>query len=145
MALTYRFSLSANPLLVPMQPPSDCIPNIADNDVGMVAFSATTLFNSYYKNSVNGDYLAALENLTTTGNVNPSYLVATGMPIAQAAELSDNVTGDAATALGTGLGNALSRARIGITVTDGGFIAGAEVNIQNAGLDIICDNCPGDN
>ena len=105
-------------------------------------FSATSLFNSFFKNGVNGDYLAALENLTTTGRVNPSFLTDSGMPSAQADELQDNVTQDAATALGTGLGSALSTARIGVTVIDGGLIGGAEVDIPNPSSGISCDSCP---
>jgi hypothetical protein len=117
----------------------------ADKDVSLVAFSATSLFNIFYKNGVNVDYLAALDDFTTEGKVDPAFLEKTlGVPSAQANEFSDVVddsvlaTGEA---LDTNIKSALSSARINVTVTDmpgGDVIEGATVDIIN---DLECEGC----
>ena len=117
----------------------------ANKDVGLVAFSATSLFNILYKNGVNVDYLAALDDFTTKGEVDPGFLQNTlGIPSVQANEYSrvvDDSVGATGSALETDIGTALSTARIIVMVTDmigGDPIAGATVDIIG---DISCDGC----
>ncbi len=118
----------------------------ADKDVGLVAFSAVSLFNIFYKNGVNVDYLAALDDFTNKGEVDPVFLQDTlGVPTAQANEFSsvvdESVTKTGTSVLGTDIGSALSTARIIVMVTDspgGDVIPGATVDIIG---DISCDGC----
>ena len=117
----------------------------ANKDVGLVAFSATSLFNILYKNGVNVDYLAALDDFTTKGEIDPAFLQNTlGIPSVQANEYSrvvDDSVGATGSALETDIGTALSTARIIVMVTDmlgGDPIPGATVDITG---DISCDGC----
>ena len=116
-----------------------------NKDVGLVAFSAISLFNILYKNGDNVDYLAALDDFTTKGEVDPAFLQNTlGIPSVQANEYSrvvDDSVGETGSALETDIGSALSTARIIVMVTDmlgGDPIPGATVDIIG---DISCDGC----
>ena len=98
---------------------SDRVTCPQDKDVGMVAFSATSLFNSFYKNGINGNYLESLESVTTNPDEISSDLIDFfNMPAAQAVELQKNITEDAKASLGIDLGSALSTARIRVIVND---------------------------
>ncbi len=126
-------------------PPEVCTPDdiddIKDQKAAMVAFSATSLFNSFYQNDVNGDYFEALENLISEGDVITEDIITLGVPAVQALELRRDITEHAANALNTELSTASSTARIDVTVTEvpgGKGIAGAVVDISN---NVSCDGC----
>ena len=119
----------------------------ADHDVGLVAFSATSLFNVLYKNNVKTvDYLAALDDFVDKKSIDPVFLSTSGVPPAQATELADvaNTSNqEAGDDLGTDLGSALSKGRIHVTVTGtagGTGISNAVVDITNAPSGVEC-NC----
>ena len=91
-----------------------------DDDVGLVAFSATSLFNILYKNEVDVDYLAALDNLIDKKELDSEDLKKLGIPEEDAKNWSKVVNDsndDAGDALGTNLNEALSTARINVKVT----------------------------
>ena len=123
---------------------------VKDKDVGMVAFSATSLFNILYKNEIDVDYLAALDNLIDNDEkeVDPIDLVSIGISEEDAEKWSDvvNRSNDGAGEdLGTNLKKALSTARVNITVTDisdGGVVPGSKVNMTDAPGSVVCENCP---
>ncbi|MEN8244369.1 MAG: hypothetical protein ABFS43_05660, partial [Thermodesulfobacteriota bacterium] len=116
----------------------------ADEDVGLVAFSATALFNILFKNGVNVDYLAALDDFVDNASVDSEFLEGHGIPPDKAAEWSDIVNDsneETAEDLGSELESALSMSRINVTVTDtpgGNGIAGATVDSDS---DLDCDGC----
>jgi hypothetical protein len=122
-----------------------------DEDVGIVAFSAASLFNILYKNGKDVDYLTALDNLIDNDNkeVDSADLVSLGISKADAdkwAPLVNASNKDAGDTLGTSLTVAFSTARIKVRVTDrpgGAGIAGAEVDIQDAPSGVVCQDCPG--
>ena len=122
-----------------------------DEDAGLVAFSAASLFNILYKNGVNADFLSLLDDLVENKFVAPESLEKRGVPADKAVGWSAlvNVSNDnAASELRTDLTSALSKARITVTVTDtlgGEGINGATVEIPNLPEGINCDNCdPGE-
>jgi hypothetical protein len=123
--------------------------NVADADVGIVAFSAVSLFNALFRNGNNVDFPAALNDLVNKAVVDPSFLETLGVPAPQADTLAGVVNDSITTAeadLGTALGSALSTARIQVTVTDavsGGGLQGAAVDIQDPAGSVQCANCPG--
>ena len=63
----------------------------ADKDVGLVAFSATSLFNILYKNNTNADFLTILEDFIENKTVVAGSLIANGVPSAKADEWSTRV------------------------------------------------------
>ena len=97
----------------------------------MVVFSATSLLNSFVKTGVNGDYFAALEVVSVSGNIDTVKIAEGEMPAALTNELEVNV-GNAANDLNIGLGLALDKACVRVMVTD---ITGGEV-IENANVSI---------
>nr|MDJ0783782.1 BACON domain-containing carbohydrate-binding protein [Desulfosarcinaceae bacterium] len=127
-------------------------------EVGLVAFSATALFNIFYKNALDVDYLAALADMVDNAPadpqnpVDPAFLEGQAIPAARAQALADivNSSVDAtATELGTALDAGLSTARIQVTVmsaADGsGLIPGATVTIDTTGHpDLTCTAGCGD-
>jgi hypothetical protein len=119
--------------------------NVEDKDVGLVAFSATSLFNILYKNEIDVDYLAALDDLIDKKKVDADFLLTLGVPAAKTEEWTNVVNTsneDAGQALGTNLESALSKARIRVKVTDrpgGTGILGAEVNITDAPSGVVCE------
>jgi hypothetical protein len=114
----------------------------ANNDVGLVAFTVTALYNTFYKNNLNVDFSAVIADLVSKGTVDPSYLAAQGVSADQAQVVSDAVD-TAGDALQTDLPTALSTARINVTVMgaqDAGLISGAEISIDTSELpDVICE------
>ncbi|MEJ2643163.1 MAG: hypothetical protein P8010_26760, partial [Desulfosarcinaceae bacterium] len=115
-----------------------------DSDVGLVAFTVTALFNTFYKNNLNVDFPAAIADLTSKGSVDPAYLAAQGVSADQTQVVRDAVaTAGDASHLNTNLQAALSTARINVTVMgaqDGGLISGAEVSIDTSELpDVVCE------
>ena len=120
----------------------------ADKNVGLVAFSATSLFNILYKNGINVDYLAALNDFTSNKEktVDPVFLKKIGVLETQAGDLASIVNksvDDEGVQLGTDLGSALSKARLRVTVNDGGLVVtDATLKLLNPGSEIFCDNCP---
>ena len=121
-----------------------------DDDVGLVAFSATSLFNILYKNEMDVDYLAALDGFIDKKEVDPEDLESLNIPKedaekwAQVVNTSNDTAGDE---LGTNLNEALSTARIRVTVTDqpgeeGKGIPGAEVDMTYAPSGVVCEDCP---
>ena len=123
----------------------------ADEDAGLVAFSATSLFNVLYKNGVNADFLSLLDDLVENQSTSPESLEKSGVPADKAAGWSAlvNVSNDSAgSALGTNLQSALTKSRVTVTVTDtpgGEGIAGATVEMLDLPDGIDCGNCdPGE-
>ena len=142
------FSLCAPPP-GEVDPPDNCVLNTdnddseMDNNVGMMAFSATSIFNSFYKNNINGDFLSALSDLSQNGEVPAAELQASGVPTAQVTELSRNITDHAEIVLNTGLKLASQTARVKVTVTDvpgGTGIDGATVDSTSS---YACTGCGG--
>ena len=117
-----------------------------DKGVGMVAFSATSLFNIFYKNGIDGDFLTALDELVSKKAVDPGFLQTQGLSVTQA----NVVVGSVDTAEGTlvNLGTALSTARINVMVTDtpgGQLINGAKVTITQKPNDVAYSPIEGGN
>ena len=116
----------------------------ANKEVGLMAFSATSLFNILYKNKADVDYLAALDDFTQKQRLDPDFLKDQGLPTDQAAHYSDIVDEaieDTGTTLDTNLDSALSTTRINVTVTDttgGDPQSGVLVNIAE---DESCQGC----
>jgi hypothetical protein len=140
------FSLCAPPP-GEVDPPANCVLNIdqqdseTDSNVGMMAFSATSLFNSFYKNGINGDFLSALSDLSRNGVVPETELQASGVPTAQVTELKSSINTHAATVLSTRLNLASQTARVKVTVTDvpgGTGIEGATVDTTSS---YACTGC----
>ena len=116
----------------------------SNKDVGLVAFSATSLFNILYKNDLNVDYLAALEDFTAKQRIDPDFLISQGVETGSAHTYSgmvDESVNQTEATLGTNLDAALSSAQINVTATD---ISGGEpqpgitVNILE---DVTCEGC----
>jgi 5-hydroxyisourate hydrolase-like protein (transthyretin family) len=111
----------------------------ANNEMGMVAFSATALFNTFLKGDQDVDFPAAIEDLAENLTLRPAFLEAQGVPAAQAQEsatLVNTAIGNAAGQLGTTIASAFSTVRITVTVVDaadGSFIPGAVVNMDIEG------------
>lgn len=122
----------------------------ANQAVGLVAFSATALFNVFNKNDLNVDFLAAIDDMVETTSedpanpVDPEFLSNLGVPSEQTQNLATTVNTsieDTADELETDLGAALSTGRLIVLVTDsrdGGPIEGALVDIEGS-LD--CGGC----
>jgi hypothetical protein len=123
--------------------------NIVDKEVGLVAFSATALFNILFKKDINVDYLAALDAFLTNKEVVPADLERLGVAPTQTQELAGIVNGSVTTAegdLGTDLAVASTTSRIIVRVTNtpGGVgIPGAMVDITDDGSGVQCESCPG--
>ncbi len=97
--------------------------SVKDKDVGLVAFSATSLFNILYKNESDVDYLTLLDSLIESDEkeVKPEDLIELGIPEKDAENWSKVVNDsneEAGKDLGTNLDRALSTARIKVTVLD---------------------------
>jgi hypothetical protein len=123
--------------------------NIVDKEVGLVAFSATALFNIFFQNGINVDYLAALDAFLTNKEVVPADLERLGVPPTQTQELAGIVNGSVTTAeedLNTDLAVASTTSRIivRVTGTPGGVgIPGAMVDITDDESVVQCELCPG--
>ncbi len=121
-----------------------------NNDVGLVAFTATALFNSFYKNGLEAEYTTIIQalsdNLTTDLTVDPAFLESQGLPPEQAALVSDSIK-TAGEQLGTELPKALSTARVNVTVTDADdgdrLVENAVVEIPGLDSSVICEGCGG--
>jgi hypothetical protein len=110
-----------------------------NSEVGLVAFSATALFNIFYKNGLDVDFPEALADLVDNVSedpenpVDPAFMEAQGIPAARAQELAGKVNdsiGKAEVDLDTDLATALSTARVHVTVMNAeGLVADAEVTI----------------
>ena len=128
--------------------------SVKDKNVGLVAFSAASLFNILYKNGMDVDYLAALDGLIDNQEVRSEDLEDLEIPKEDAEKWSEVVNTsnvDAGKDLDPTnpviLGDALSKARIKVTVLDwldGEGILGAEVDITDAPSGVVCENCPGE-
>jgi hypothetical protein len=93
----------------------------ANNEVGLVAFSATAVFNAFLKGDLDVDFTAAIADLADNLALTTEFLEAQGVPAAQAQEtaaLVNPAISDAEGQLGTTLAEALSTARIVVTVLD---------------------------
>lgn len=119
--------------------------NPKNKDVGLVAFSATSLFNILFKNGINIDYLAALDDFIAKKEVDCTNIESLGIRIETAArwcEVVNRSNDNAGASLGTDLESALSTARINVKVTDtpgGEGIPGAEIKITDAPSEVQCD------
>lgn len=112
---------------------TDTTPDNAD--MGLVAFSATALFNAFYKNDLDVDFPMVLAELTESLRVDPDFLEVQGVPATEVQAVADlvntsidNTEGD----LGTEIGAALAKGRLKVRVrdaADGSPIAGAVVDI----------------
>jgi hypothetical protein len=119
-------------------------------DVGLVAFTATALYNSFYKNGLKTDYAAMIQalsaHLTADLTVDPAFLESLGLPADQATVVSESIR-TAGEQLDTDLPAALSTARINVTVLDadddGRLVENALVDISHLASGIICEGCGG--
>jgi hypothetical protein len=119
-------------------------------DVGLVAFTATALYNSFYKNGLETDYAAMIQalsaHLTADLTVDPSFLESLGLPADQATVVSESIR-TAGEQLNTDLPAALSTARINVTVLDaddgGRLVENALVDIPNLANGVSCEGCGG--
>jgi hypothetical protein len=124
----------------------DNIPN--DEDVGLVAFSATALYNILYKNEANVDFMTALDDFFDEQSVNSALLETLGVPTNKAFEWAKVVNTSnsvVASKFSTDLGTALTKARINVRVaysSQGDVIPKAEVTVSDAPGAIQCQNCP---
>jgi hypothetical protein len=121
-----------------------------DNEgVGLVAFSATALFNAFNKNGLDIDFLAALDDLvdnaveTPSNPVDPAFLQNQGLTASQSqsvASVVNNSIENTSQQLETDLDVALSTGRLHVIVQDesGHPIQGALVEIENQ---IDCSGC----
>lgn len=122
---------------------------VEDNNVSLVAFSATALYNILFKNNFDADYLIALNDFVEKKEVDPVVLEMLGVPTDQTENLSNNVNDSVDVAeqdLDTTLEEALATSRIRVTVTDtagGPGIAGALVDVQDGAGQVTCVECPG--
>jgi hypothetical protein len=127
---------------------SDASPQ--NSDAALVAFSATALFNSFYKNGLETDFAAIVQGLSDhlTGDLtlDPAFLESQGLPADQAALVSGAIK-TAGDALGTDLPAALSTARLNVRVQDadddGRLVENAVVDIPNLASGVICEACQG--
>ncbi len=119
----------------------------ADNEVGLVAFAVTALFNAFNKNGWDADFPAAIAHLRQNAGVTAGFLESQGVPTDQSQNLADLVNAAinaAAATLGTDLATAWSSGRINVTVmndVDGSLIPDAELAVTNT--DLFCRNCDG--
>jgi hypothetical protein len=124
-----------------------------DAGVGLVAFSATSLFNIFFQDEINVDYLAALDNFIANGEVDADFLhEKLGLPRAEA-ENAKNVVNESVTeaekpkVLNIQLEEALTTARIKVTVTDqpvdegGQGIPDVTIDITSDLGNVKCNNC----
>lgn len=115
-----------------------------NNEVGLVAFSVTALFNAFYKNHLDVDFLAAIADLREKGAMDAAFLTDQGLGAAESQALATLINGaitQAAGVLGTDLATAWSTGRLNVTVmdaADGRLIEGATLDITN---DLSCPNC----
>ncbi len=112
--------------------------------VGLVAFSATALFNAFNKNDLNVDFLAAIDDMAGNTVEDPAspidseFLADLGVPAEQTQNLATVVNTsieDTADQLDTDLGAALSTGRLIVNVTDsrdGSPIENAMVDIEGS-------------
>lgn len=115
-------------------------PDLGDKDVKLVAFSVTALFNAFYKNDLDMDFLTAITELPDNLAALPAFLEDMGLPGGQA-DIVNTAIATAAGELGTSLEAALSTARMKVTVldaADGSAIPGAVLDIEN---DLTCEGC----
>lgn len=116
----------------------------ANNEVGLVAFAVTTLFNAFNKNDLDVDFLAAIAELRENSTLSTVFLTAQGVPAGDAEALADLINASitqAAGLLGTDLATAWSTGRVNVTVmdaADGRLIEDATIDIVN---DLACPNC----
>jgi protocatechuate 3,4-dioxygenase beta subunit len=108
-----------------------------NSEVGLVAFSATALFNAFLKGDLDVDFPAAIDDLVDNLRLTTDFLEAQGVSATQAQEtaaLVNPAISNAEGQLGTTLAEALSTARIEVTVldaADGSPIPDAVVDIEN--------------
>jgi hypothetical protein len=122
-----------------------------NSEVGIVAFSATALFNIFHKNGLNTDFLALIstleDHLTADMTIDPVFLEGRGLPRDQAEKVSDAIK-TAGDRLDTDLQKGLSTARLVVTVRDAeGPLSGALVTIDEEASGVSCDegcNAPTD-
>lgn len=116
----------------------------ANEDVGLVAFSATALFNAFYKNDLNANFPVALADMAAKLLVDSAFLEDQGIPIEEGQAVADlvNLSVDTTGAeLGSDLDTAMSIGRLKVRVEDAGDgspIAGAVVDIDGG---IACQGC----
>ncbi len=123
----------------------------ADEGVGLVAYSATSLFNIFYQNEINADYLAALRDFIAKREVDSVFLVdKLGLSEAEAENaamiVNDAVeTAEGEDVLDIDLESALTTARINVTVLDRDMgVALAEVKIKDDPTSgVVCKRLPG--
>jgi hypothetical protein len=117
--------------------------------VGLVAFSATALFNAFNKNGLDFDFLTAVDDLvdkaaeTPLNPVDATFLRDQGLTATQAQSVAaavNNSIEDTSQQLGTNLNLALSTGRIYVIVMDENDqpVQGALVDIENQ---IECSGC----
>lgn len=113
-------------------------------EVGLVAFTVTALYNVFYKNGLDVDFAAIIAKLVDNRVVDPDYLETLGLPADQAAILGTAID-TAATALDTTLADALSTARVNVTVMNvddnGSLVPDALIDIPDLEAPITCDGC----
>jgi hypothetical protein len=118
----------------------------ANDEVGLVAFSATALFDAFLKSNLDVDFPAAIDDLAANLAVEPTFLEGQGVGTAQAqvtAALVNSAISTAEGQLGTTLAAALGTARIEVTVidaADGSAIPNAVVDIENGPTGITTDS-----
>ena len=126
---------------------------MADEGVGLVAYSATSLFNIFYQNETNADYLAALRDFIAQKEVDADFLVdQLGLSEAEAENAATIVneavdTAEKEDVLDIDLESALTTARINVTVLDRGMgVQGAIVNITDKPGGVECkeEDCQGE-
>ncbi len=124
---------------------------MADEGVGLVAYSATSLFNIFYQNETNADYLAALRDFIAQKEVDSDFLVdKLGLSKAEAENAAKIVNLAVETAekdvLEIDLESALTTARINVTVLDRGTgVENANVKIKDDPMSgVECKDCPGE-
>lgn len=124
---------------------SDSLP--ANVEVNLVASAVTSMFNAFYKNNYDVDFLAAITELRENHTVRPAFLEAQGIPVDESqgvANLIDEAIAEAALSLGTDLETAWSTGRINVTVMDdedGRLISDATLEITNTEPELTCSGC----
>lgn len=105
-----------------------------NDDVGPMAFSASALYLSYFKNDINNDYLATLKRFLSDPDLGDGELQSLINLPDNELQVLDASANAAAGALNTGFSHASERARLKVTVVDAenpeeGAIGGATVRV----------------
>lgn len=124
-------------------------PDTGNNNVKLVVFAATALFNSFFKEKHNADFWGALGDWLTHAAVDPLLLADDPALSPQQAEVIATVMNDstaiAAVAVGTELETALSTAQLRVRVRaagDGEALEGVSVALAGGSRGVQCQNCP---